>query len=89
MSHPALPPVTLEPLSQKLRLAEDDWNGRDPARVALAHSPNSRRCNRSTCLMHTRIASISDLLITQAEGLHDWPAGRRPDTRAGLAERGL
>lgn len=89
MSRSVLPPFTLTTPSQKLRLAEDDWNGRDPARVALAHSPNSRRCNRSTCLMHTRIASNNDLPITQAEGLYGWPAGRRPDARAGVTGLGL
>jgi nuclear transport factor 2 (NTF2) superfamily protein len=33
-----LPPFTLETAIQKVRLAEDAWNGRDPARVALAYS---------------------------------------------------
>ena len=50
MSRPPLPPFTLETAIQKVRLAEDAWNGRDPARVALAYSPDSRWRNRSTFL---------------------------------------
>ena len=33
-----LPPFTLETASQKVRLAEDAWNTRDPGRVVLAYS---------------------------------------------------
>ena len=50
MSRPPLPPFTLETATQKVRLAEDAWNGRDPSRVALAYSPDSRWRNRSTFL---------------------------------------
>jgi nuclear transport factor 2 (NTF2) superfamily protein len=50
MSRPPLPPFTLETATQKVRLAEDAWNGRDPVRVALAYSPDSRWRNRSTFL---------------------------------------
>ena len=50
MSRPPLPPFTLETATQKVRLAEDAWNGRDPTRVALAYSPDSRWRNRSTFL---------------------------------------
>lgn len=50
MSRPPLPPFTLETAIQKVRLAEDAWNGRDPARVALAYSADSRWRNRSTFL---------------------------------------
>ena len=154
MSRPPLPPFTLETAVQKVRLAEDAWNGRDPARVALAYTPDSRWRNRSTFLqgraaieafltqkwqreldyrlikelwvfredriavrfayewhdasrqwfrsygnenwafdggglMHTRIASINDLPIAQAERLYRWPAGRRPDEHPGLSELGL
>ncbi len=48
MSRPPLPPFTLESAAQKVRLAEDGWNSRDPARVALAYTPDSRWRNRST-----------------------------------------
>jgi nuclear transport factor 2 (NTF2) superfamily protein len=148
------PPFTPESTIQKVRLAEDVWNSRDPGRVALAYSPDSRWRNRSTfpqgraeigafltlkwqseldyrlikalwafredriavrfaCewhdpagqwlrsygnenwafdaegLMHTRIANINDLPISEAERLYHWPLGRRPDDPAGLTELGL
>ena len=44
---PPLPPFTEETARQKVRAAEDAWNGRDPAKVALAYSPESRWRNRS------------------------------------------
>ncbi len=135
-------------------MAEDAWNGRDPARVALAYSPDSRWRNRALFLqgraeieaflrqkwqreldyrlikelwafrdnriavrfayewrddsghwfrsygnenwafddqglMHTRIASINDLVIADTERLFRWPAGRRPDDHSGLTDLGL
>jgi nuclear transport factor 2 (NTF2) superfamily protein len=154
MSRPPLPPFTLETAIQKARMAEDAWNGRDPARVALAYSPDSRWRNRalflqgraeieaflaqkwrreldyrlvkelwafredriavrfayewhddsgqwfrsygnenwafdSQGLMHTRIASINDLPIAEAERKFHWPSGQRPHDHAGLTELGL
>ena len=47
MDRPPLPPFTAETAAQKARLAEDAWNTRDPARVALAYSENSRWRNRA------------------------------------------
>jgi hypothetical protein len=44
---PPLPPFTLETATQKVRLAEDAWNGRDPARVALAYTVDSGWRNRA------------------------------------------
>lgn len=45
---PPLPPFTkAEDAARKVRLAEDAWNGRDPARVALAYAPDSRWRNRA------------------------------------------
>lgn len=46
-SRPPLPPFTRETAIQKVRLAEDAWNSRDPARVALAYSPDTRWRNRA------------------------------------------
>jgi len=43
----ALPPFTLESAIQKVRAAEDAWNSRDPERVALAYSVQSRWRNRA------------------------------------------
>ena len=47
MTRPPLPPFTAETAAQKARMAEDAWNSRDPARVALAYTPDSRWRNRS------------------------------------------
>lgn len=45
---PALvPPFTEQSARAKVRLAEDAWNTRDAARVAMAYSPDSRWRNRS------------------------------------------
>jgi nuclear transport factor 2 (NTF2) superfamily protein len=44
---PPLPPFTRETASQKVRLAEDAWNSRDPARVALAYTADSQWRNRA------------------------------------------
>jgi nuclear transport factor 2 (NTF2) superfamily protein len=46
-NRPPLPPFTLETAVEKVRLAEDAWNTREPERVALAYSQNSRWRNRS------------------------------------------
>ena len=47
MSRPPLPPFTDQTAAEKARLAEDAWNSRDPARVALAYTPDSRWRNRA------------------------------------------
>jgi len=47
---PPLPPFTSETAATKTRLAEDGWNSRDPERVALAYSLDSRWRNRSEFL---------------------------------------
>jgi nuclear transport factor 2 (NTF2) superfamily protein len=47
MDRPPLPPFTLESAMRKVRLAEDAWNSRDPARVAQAYTVDSRWRNRS------------------------------------------
>lgn len=47
MSRPPLPPFTAETAVQKVRLAEDAWNSRDPERVAQAYSIDSRWRNRA------------------------------------------
>jgi nuclear transport factor 2 (NTF2) superfamily protein len=46
-SRPPLPPFTLETAIQKVRAAEDGWNSRNPEKVALAYSLQSRWRNRS------------------------------------------
>jgi uncharacterized protein len=47
---PPFPPFTLETAKQKVRMAEDAWNTRDPERVALAYSVDTRWRNRAEFL---------------------------------------
>jgi nuclear transport factor 2 (NTF2) superfamily protein len=49
-ARPPLPPFTAETAAQKVRMAEDAWNTRDPERVALAYTPDSRWRNRAELL---------------------------------------
>jgi uncharacterized protein len=42
-----VPPFTHETAVQKVRLAEDGWNSRDPARVSLVYTPDSEWRNRA------------------------------------------
>jgi nuclear transport factor 2 (NTF2) superfamily protein len=46
-SRPPLPPFTRETAIQKVRLAEDAWNTRDPEKVALAYTEDSSWRNRA------------------------------------------
>src|SRR6266513_6333245 len=50
MNRPPLPPFTEETAAQKARMAEDAWNTRDPRRVALAYTTDSRWRNRAEFL---------------------------------------
>jgi len=137
-----------------VRKAEDAWNSRDPERVALAYTVDSRWRNRAEFLsgreeivaflrrkwakeleyrlakelwaftdtriavrfayewrdasghwsrsygnenwefdglglMATRIASINDVPIDEADRKYLWPLGRRPDDYPSLSEMGL
>jgi nuclear transport factor 2 (NTF2) superfamily protein len=47
IQRPPLPPFTDETAIQKVRLAEDAWNSRDPEKVALAYTVDSHWRNRS------------------------------------------
>ena len=44
---PPLPPFTLETAKQKVQMAEDAWNTRDPEKVALAYTIDSQWRNRA------------------------------------------
>ena len=55
MPRPPLPPFTEQTAIQKVRMAEDAWNSRDPARVALAYTPDSQWRNRAE-FIHGRAA---------------------------------
>jgi nuclear transport factor 2 (NTF2) superfamily protein len=46
-SRPPLPPFTRETALQKVRLAEDGWNSRDPVRVSLVYTEDSQWRNRA------------------------------------------
>lgn len=44
---PPLPPFTRDTAMQKIRMAEDGWNSRDPQRVSLVYTPDSQWRNRA------------------------------------------
>ncbi|MDD1640095.1 MAG: nuclear transport factor 2 family protein [Methylococcaceae bacterium] len=46
-ARPPFPPFTRETALQKVRMAEDAWNNRDPQRVALAYTIDSQWRNRA------------------------------------------
>ncbi len=57
---PPLPPFTLESAVLKVRAAEDGWNSRDPARVALAYTAGSVWRNRAEFIVGR--AAIAEFL---------------------------
>jgi len=44
---PPVPPFTREAAIQKVRMAEDGWNSRDPQLVSLVYTPDSQWRNRA------------------------------------------
>jgi uncharacterized protein len=44
---PPVPPFTRETALQKVRMAEDGWNSRDPQRVSLVYTEDSQWRNRA------------------------------------------
>jgi nuclear transport factor 2 (NTF2) superfamily protein len=46
MNQKLIPPFTLETAKAKVQAAEDAWNSRDPERVSMAYSINSKWRNR-------------------------------------------
>lgn len=50
MTRPPVPPFDEVAARRKVRMAEAAWNSRDPARVAMAYTPDSRWRNRSEFL---------------------------------------
>ncbi len=66
MSRPPVPPFTEETAIQKVRAAEDGWNSRAPAKVALAYTPDSIWRNRSQFLQgREAIEALLDLKWTR------------------------
>lgn len=59
-TRPPLPPFTRDTAALKVRLAEDGWNSRDPERVGLAYSVDTRWRNRAEFL-HGREAAVAFL----------------------------
>ena len=49
-ARPPLPPFTRKTAAQKVRMAEDAWNSREPERVSLAYTPDSLWRNRAEFL---------------------------------------
>jgi uncharacterized protein len=49
-TRPPVPPFTLQTAIEKVRLIEDAWNNRDPERLALGYSEDSRWRNRAEFL---------------------------------------
>ena len=61
MDRPPLPPFNAETAAQKARMAEDAWNTRDPVKVSMAYTEDSRWRNRSE-FIHGRDA-IQQFLV--------------------------
>lgn len=70
MSRPPLPPFTRETAAQKARMAEDAWNSRDPVRVSLAYTEDSRWRNRSEVFQGRE--AIVAFLTRKWEKEHDY-----------------
>ena len=67
---PPLPPFTAESAALKVRAAEDGWNSRDPTKVALAYTEDSRWRNRDLFLNGR--AEIETFLTRKWEREHDY-----------------
>jgi len=65
---PPLPPFTEETARQKVQVAEDAWNSRDPERVSLAYTEDTEWRNRSEFLKVARKSSNS----CAANGTRNW-----------------
>jgi nuclear transport factor 2 (NTF2) superfamily protein len=63
MERPPFPPFIAETAAQKVRMAEDAWNSRDPARVVLAYTPDTVWRTRAEYL--TGSVDVEQLLIRQ------------------------
>jgi nuclear transport factor 2 (NTF2) superfamily protein len=70
MTRPPLPPFDATTAAQKARLAEDAWNSRDPARVALAYTADSVWRNRHEFLQGR--PAIVEFLHRKWEREHDY-----------------
>ena len=67
---PPLPPFDTTTAAQKVRMAEDAWNSRDPVKVSLAYTQNSRWRNRSEFLEGR--SAIVEFLTRKWQTEHDY-----------------
>ena len=81
---PPIPPFTHETATQKIRMAEDGWNSRDPHRVSLAYTIDTQWRNRAEFPVG-REAIVAFLTRKWARDNN----GRRPDDHASLSVLGL
>ena len=65
-----VPPFTHQTAIEKVRKAEDAWNSRDPAKVSLAYTTDSRWRNRSEFLQGR--AAIVEFLTRKWQREHDY-----------------
>ncbi len=69
-NRPPLPPFTLETATQKVQLAEDGWNSKDPVKVASAYTVDCQWRNRAEIFINEKpIGGFTELsqLITNNE----------------------
>ena len=69
-TRPPIPPFTRETAMQKVRMAEDGWNSREPQRVLMAYAQNSQWRNRNQFL--TGRAQIVEFLTQKWAKEHDY-----------------
>jgi len=65
-----LPPFSNETARQKIRLAEDGWNGQNPEKIALAYTQDSLWRNRNEFV--TGRSAIIQLLTRKWQKEHDY-----------------
>ena len=67
---PPVPPFTRETAAEKVRLAEDGWNGKNPEKVSLAYTEDSKWRNRSQFI--TGRSEIVDFLTNKWATEHEY-----------------
>lgn len=70
MAKPPLPPFNHQTATQKVRMAEDAWNSRDPEKVSLAYSEDSQWRNRDE--IFTGRAAIVEFLTRKWSSERDY-----------------
>jgi nuclear transport factor 2 (NTF2) superfamily protein len=64
-THPPVPPFIRETAIEKVRLAEDNWNSRNPEKVALAYTADSCWRNRPNSQWTVGDCFLSDAQLEQ------------------------